>query len=154
MSDLGVGRRAAALVAAAVGSGLRARVGLAEGGAEPVDGDMCVDLGGVERRVPQEFLDAAKVGAALQQVGGRAVAQAVGAEVGGAFYVPEPGVHHPANSARIDAPALTPRKRAPPERSPIHKGRPYTHHRSSSRIAGRPKGTERSFLPLPSTRIT
>ncbi|ANH38959.1 Peptidase family M23 [Nocardioides dokdonensis FR1436] len=43
------------------------------GGAEPVGGDMGVDLGGGQRGVAQQLLHGAQVGAALEQVGGSRV---------------------------------------------------------------------------------
>src|SRR6202042_2073510 len=56
---------------------LSARVGLAEGGQQPLDADVSVDLGRGERRMAEHLLHAAQVRAAFQQVGGRRMAQAV-----------------------------------------------------------------------------
>lgn len=49
------------------GPGMR----LLEGGPQPVDRDVRVDLGGRHGLVAEQLLDAAQVGAAVEQVGGR-----------------------------------------------------------------------------------
>src|SRR5256884_7474229 len=56
---------------------LGAGVGLAVAGLEALDRDMGVDLRGGGRGVAEDLLDAAQVGAALEEVGRRAVADAV-----------------------------------------------------------------------------
>ena len=61
------------------GSG--AGVGLAEGGPQPFGADVRVALGGGEGGVPEHLLDRAQVGAAVQEMGGGGVPQAVGGEV-------------------------------------------------------------------------
>lgn len=52
-------------------------MGLVDGAAQPLGADVGVDLRGGERGVAQEVLDAAQVGAALDQMGRGAVAQGV-----------------------------------------------------------------------------
>lgn len=54
-----------------------ARVGGRVGAAEAFGGDVGVDLGGGELGVTEHFLDAAEVGAGVEQVGGEAVAEFV-----------------------------------------------------------------------------
>src|SRR5579859_8109644 len=73
---------------------LRARMCLPVAGAQPLDGDVRVDLGGRQGRVAQDLLDAAQVGAAFQQVGGCGVAQAVRTGVRHTFCRGQPLVHH------------------------------------------------------------
>jgi hypothetical protein len=80
-------------------------VGLAVGGAETVDGDVRVDLGGREGGVAEELLDGAEVGAAGEEVGGCGVPEAVRAQVGGAGYVAEAVVDDLACRAGIQASA-------------------------------------------------
>ena len=63
------------------GSG--ARVGLAVGFFQALDGDVGVDLGGGDAGVAEEGLNAAEIGAGVEHVGGEGVAQFVGADVKG-----------------------------------------------------------------------
>src|SRR5690606_41980583 len=63
------------------GGRLRARVRLGVGGPQPFRGDVGVPLGGGQGGVTEHLLDGAQVGAAGEQVGRRAVAQAVRGEV-------------------------------------------------------------------------
>src|SRR3954464_14376790 len=51
--------------------------------AQPIDGDQCVDLCGGHRRVAEQLLDHAYVGAAVEQVGGERVPQRVRGDVAG-----------------------------------------------------------------------
>ena len=91
----------------------------------PLRVDMAVDLGSRERRVPEQLLDRAQVGAAFEQVGRVRVAQPVGvARRGGAGLTcrgasrGRRGTAH--RSRRARAPAARPggrsRRRAPPPR--------------------------------------
>ena len=52
-------------------------------------GDVGVDLGGAQVGVAKEFLDAAQVGSVVEEVGGEAVAQFVGANFEGDGGMPE-----------------------------------------------------------------
>jgi len=74
---LGVGGR---------GQGDRGGIGAGVGGVvdlfHAIGGQVGVDLGGGEALVAEEFLDAAEVGAVVEQVGGEAVAEGVGADAG------------------------------------------------------------------------
>ena len=56
----------------------RTRVGGGDGGAEAFDADVGVDLGGGEVFVAEELLDRLEVRAAVEQMGRKAVAKAVG----------------------------------------------------------------------------
>ncbi len=60
-----------------------ARMGLAVGFLEALDGDVGVDLGGGDAGVAEEFLDAAEIGAGVEHVSGEGVAELVGADVDG-----------------------------------------------------------------------
>ena len=79
-------------------------VGTLVDGAEPGCIDVGVALGRHQGGVAQHFLDGAQVGSALEEVGGRRVAQSVGRNV---MYSGLRGhsMDHGANDARIDAPA-------------------------------------------------
>jgi 6-phosphogluconolactonase len=72
---------------------------LLERPAEPVIGDMGVDLGGGQRGVPEHLLHAPQVGATLQKVRGHGVSQTVRPEVRRPFDQPQCAVddapHHP-----------------------------------------------------------
>ena len=52
----------------------------------------------------QQLLDAAQVGAALEQVGARAVPEPVRTKIGGSGDVGEPPVHDRPGRARVEAP--------------------------------------------------
>ena len=52
----------------------------------------------------QQFLHRTKVGASLEQVGGRGVAQSVGADVGSSRHLGDPAVHELAHDPLVDAP--------------------------------------------------
>ena len=73
---------------AASGSGVRTVIARPQ----PLDAHMRVDLGRCERSVTEQLLNAAEVGTALEQVGGRAVPQAVRPEVGRARHGGQPPV--------------------------------------------------------------
>ncbi len=66
---------------AARGAGSAAGVKLAVHLPESVRGHVGVDLGGGDIGVSEHDLDRAQVGAALQQVGGKRVPQAVGSDL-------------------------------------------------------------------------
>ncbi len=53
------------------------------GFAQALPGDMGVDLGGGERGMAEQGLHAAQVGAGVQEMGGKGVAQFVGGDVEG-----------------------------------------------------------------------
>src|SRR5690349_8391981 len=72
---------------------LGAGVGLAVAGLEAFDRDVGVDLGGGGRGVAEDLLDATQVGAALEKVGRRTVADAVRAGVPGRARLAQPLVH-------------------------------------------------------------
>jgi hypothetical protein len=76
----GVDRPEDARDAGASGSGAGVRLVIRP--LQSVNGDMSVDLGGRERSVPQQLLDGAQVGAALEQVRGCGVPQSMRAEIG------------------------------------------------------------------------
>ena len=84
------------------GSGMR----LVVDGDEPVDADMGVDLGSRQRGVAQYFLDAPQVCAALEQVGGRGVTDAMGAYVRDGSCASDPGVDHAPDRSGIDPAAF------------------------------------------------
>src|SRR6188472_3361920 len=75
--------------------------------AEPARLDPGVDLGGRDARVPEELLDRAQVGAALEQVGGERVAQHVRRDAAGKARLAHPALE-PASYVRgvKAAPAL------------------------------------------------
>src|SRR6202041_2207233 len=72
-------------------SELGARVRLAVARLQPLGRDVGVNLGGRGRGMPQDLLDAAQVGAPLEQVGGRSVPDRVRACVLDAVGVPAVG---------------------------------------------------------------
>lgn len=57
-------------------------VRLFKGRTQPLIGHMGVDLRGGQRRMPENLLDAAEVGAALKQVGGHGMPKSVRTEIG------------------------------------------------------------------------
>src|SRR4051794_11712703 len=73
------------------------RVRLLIRGSQPLDRDVGVDLRGGERSVTQNLLNRPEVGAPLEEVGGRGVAQAVRSHVGGVRDVRHEAVHRLAN---------------------------------------------------------
>ena len=87
--------------------GSRAGVRLTVGGEQALSGYVGVDLGGGERCVAQDLLDAAQVGAALEQVCRRGMAQAVRPGIGHRPGGGDPGVHDPARRPRIKPPAAS-----------------------------------------------
>ena len=147
-------RRAGWACARVAASGPRVR--LLVGPAQPVGGDVGVELRGRQRGVAEQLLHRAQVGAALEQVGGGGVPQPVRADVGRAR----------ARRRSAGAPACAP----PAGRS----GRPRAPRKSAGAGAldraaraarrepaverpgrpGWPNGTERSLRPLPKTRTT
>src|SRR2546430_12449834 len=94
---------AASIVPPPSNFGLGAGVGLAVAGLEALDRDMGVDLRGGGRGVAEDLLDAAQVGAALEEVGRRAVADAVRAGVPGRSRLPPPLAHDAARPAGVQA---------------------------------------------------
>ena len=104
------GRRPRAALTVARGPG----VGGGEDLAQVVDGDQRVDLGGGHRRVAEQLLDDADVGAAVEQVGGEGVPQRVRRDVAG-----HPGPlggldqHRPGGLAREPAAAGVEEQRSP-----------------------------------------
>src|SRR5438874_3526545 len=82
---------------------LGAGVGLAVAGLEALDRDVSVDLRGGGRGVAEDLLDAAQVGTALQEVGRRAMADAVRTRVPGRSRLAQPLVHDAARRARVQA---------------------------------------------------
>src|SRR5690348_3725447 len=82
---------------------LGAGVGLAVAGLEALDRDVGVDLGSGGRGVAEDLLDAAQVGAALEEVGRRRVTDAVRAGVPGRARLAQPLVHDAARRARVQA---------------------------------------------------
>src|SRR5580692_8508398 len=78
---------------------------LAVAGLEALDGHVRVDLGGRGRGMTEDLLDTAQVGAALEQVGGRAVAQAVRAGIAGRSPLAQALVDDPAGGPRVQAAA-------------------------------------------------
>ena len=129
-------------------------VGLLVRAPEPVDRDVRVDLGGRERRVPEQLLDTSQVRAAVEQVGGGRVSPSVRAQVRRSRYGPDPSVDDLASRARAEPPAPHTDEHGvarcwdgqiwPTVRQPV----------VDSGIGGCLEGTERSFRPLPSTRTT
>src|SRR2546430_6221900 len=106
---------AASIVPPPSNFGLGAGVGLAVAGLEALDRDMGVDLRGGGRGVAEDLLDAAQVGAALEEVGRRAVADAVRARVPGRSPPAQPPVHAAARPAggQAAAPAAAEHGRSP-----------------------------------------
>src|SRR5690242_7848288 len=82
---------------------LGAGVGLAIAGLEALDRDVGVDLGGGGRGVAEDLLDTTQVSAALEEVGRRAVPDAVRAGVPGRARLAQPLVHDAARRARVQA---------------------------------------------------
>ena len=82
-----------------------ARVGLVVGLAQAFLGDVGVDLGGGERGVAEQRLDAAQVGAVVEQVGGEGVAQLVGGDPEGDRTELEVAVEQLVDRAGADAAA-------------------------------------------------
>ena len=70
---------------------------------EPVSRDMCVELGGLQGGVTEDLLDAPQVSAALKEMGGGTVPQAVRAEVGYLADLGNPRMDDPASARRVKA---------------------------------------------------
>ena len=86
------------------GRGSRPRVGLLVGAAQPVGGDVRVELGRGERGVAEELLDRPQVSPSLEEVGCGRVPQAVRSDVRGTRDLGDPTVDEVAHSALVDAP--------------------------------------------------
>src|ERR1700679_3268476 len=80
-------------------------MGLTVAGLEALDRHVGVDLGGGGRGMAEDLLDAAQVGAALEQVRGGGVADSVRADVAGGLVLAQPLVHDPARGTRVQAAA-------------------------------------------------
>ena len=105
--------------------------------AQPLGGDVGVDLRGGQRGVAEQLLHGAQVGTALEQVGGRGVPQPVRAHVGCSGHVGEPRVHQRADRALVDAPARA-RRGTPPRRRPgDHEPRPARRQPAAEGPVGR-----------------
>ena len=138
----------ATTLAATLGAG----VGLVVHRPQPGDGDVRVQLRGSQRRVAEQFLHDAQVRAALEQMGGGAVAQPVRADVGRTVDRGDRLVHDGACLTRIEpAPTCAEQQRRARVRGG-QCGRPSDSHAASATCAGSPNGTVRCLLPLPSTR--
>ena len=129
---------------------MRLLVGLAE----PIGRDVGVDLRGRQRRVPEQFLDTAKVGATFEQMGSGRVPEPVRRQVRRVDDA-DPLVDETSYRSLVDPAAASTRGR-PPDRSRAAPAavapRPASSARASA--AGTPYGTERSLRPLPKTRTT
>src|SRR5713101_6486633 len=84
---------------------LGAGMGLPVAGLEALDRHVGVDLSSRGRGMAEDLLDAAQVGAAFEQVGGRAVADTVRAGVPDGPRLAQALVHDPAGRARVQATA-------------------------------------------------
>ena len=73
--------------------------------AQPRDRDMGVELGSGQAGMAQQFLHDAQISTALEQVGGRAVAQAVRTRIAGRASFAQELVDNPASGARVQATA-------------------------------------------------
>jgi hypothetical protein len=82
-----------------------ARVSLAVGFLQALDGNVGVDLGGGNAGVTEQGLDAAEVGAGVEHVGGKGMAQLVGADADGDAGVAEVFFEEIADCDGGDAPA-------------------------------------------------
>lgn len=80
-------------------------VGLLVGAAQPVDRDVCVQLGGGQAGVAEQFLHRAQVRPAVEQVGSGRVAQPMRTDVRGARHTADRPMDHGSHSARIDSAA-------------------------------------------------
>ena len=129
-------------------------VRLLVGPPQPFGGDVGVELGGGQRRVAEQLLHRAQVGAALEQVGGRRVPQAVRAHVRRAGHVRQPLVHERRDRALVDPPSPGAEEQRGSRALDREAGRPWRSQKSRACAAGRPNGTERSLRPLPNTRTT
>jgi len=82
---------------------LRSRVGGVVGGFEAFGRDVGVDLCRRKAGVAEEGLDAAEIGTVVEEVGGEAVADFVGGEVGGETGLDEAGFDHGPDGTRGEA---------------------------------------------------
>ena len=80
-----------------------AGMGVGVGFAEALDGEMGVDLGGAKMGVAKKFLDTAKVGAGVEEVGGEGVAEFVRREGGGESDAAEPCFENALDGTRGEA---------------------------------------------------
>ena len=119
---------------------------------QPRDRDVGVELRGGQRRVAEQFLHDAQVGAALEQMGGGAVPQAVRTDVGRAVDGGDGLVHDGAGLPLIEPTAAGAEQQRRPRVAVASAGRPSVSHAVSAAWAGSPNGTVRCLLPLPSTR--
>ena len=106
---------------------------------QSVNRDMGVDLGGRERSVPQQLLDGAQVGAALEQVRGRGVPQSMRAEIGCGLDRCQVLVYQGTNRPLVDATPPPPEKerRPAPGAAPASALGPASHV-SMAACAGAP----------------
>src|SRR5688572_22132961 len=114
-------------------------------GAQSLVGDMRIDLRCAERRVAEDLLNAAQVGATLQQVRSRCVPETVRADVCPALDGSEPVVDDPSHGSRVNAAAACPEE----ERRPAGVGaqlRPRPVDPRPYRDRGRRAVGHRSFL--------
>ena len=130
--------------------------------AKPGPGDMGVNLGRGEALVAEQLLDDPQVRAAVEEVGGKAVAQGVRRDAERqAGPGPEP-VEPEAEPTNTERPACLIEEdlgrrigaRVEAAARASRTGRPSRRYSSSARRAGRPSRPIRSLRPLPTTRIS
>src|SRR5579859_2787208 len=124
---------------------LGAGMSLAVAGLEALDGHVGVDLGGRGRGMAENLLDAAQVSAALEQVGGRAVAQAVRARVAGRPALAQALVDDPASGPRLQAAAARAEKQSRPAGRGGKRG-PALVEPGADRAQGRHPDRDGAFL--------
>ena len=121
-------------------------------GTQPRDRDVGVELRGGQRRVAEQFLDDAQVGAALEQMRRGAVPQPVRADVRCTVDGGHGLVHDGAGLPWIDAAAAGAEQQRRARVRDGQRGTAIGEPRRSTAAAGSPNGTVRCLLPLPSTR--
>ena len=120
--------------------------------AQSGDRDVRVELGGGQAGVTEQFLHDAQIGAAFEQVGGRAVPQTVRAHVGSAVDGGDGLVHDGASLADVEPTAPGAQQQRRPGLRGDQRRAPVGQPDLSASAAGSPNGALRCLLPLPSTR--
>lgn len=84
---------------------------LAIAGTQSIHGDVRVELRSRERSVTEQLLNATKVCATIEEMGGRAVPQAVRSERRSPFHPIQDRMYDPPDLSLVDPPAMMAQKR-------------------------------------------